>query len=130
MKNPEINIHHPVFDRAKHNADKNGAEIRKRILVPMYVTAHRLLHEECPAVPVPNQHALLRVARDFRPHRHDSPTSKISQLADLYSREAEHPRAHEIEAEVLMLSARALRLQIPYIEDGTPHEYRGMAVYL
>ena len=127
---PDINFHHPVFDRAKHNADKNGAEIRKRILVPMYVAAHRLLHAECPTVPVPNQHALRRVARDFNPHHKASPVSKINQLADLYLLEAEHPRTHEIESGVLQLAAKSIRLQIPYIEDGMPDEYKGKATYL
>lgn len=129
-RNPNINMHHSIHNRATWNSDRNGAEIRKRIITPLYVASHRLLHAECPPVPVPNQHALLRVARDFTPHPNAKPASKINRLADLFLDESEHERAHEIDSAVLQLAAKSLRLQIPYIEDGIPLEYKGRGTYL
>lgn len=114
----EKNVHHILFDRVSHEANKDNRSVRRSLgmLATMDVFAHRELHRQCPSVPVfgPNMASMVRVR--YRPH--GNPMIGMENYMRAVEEAAQHPRAHQIDKELASLVIMAVDIQRPFIRQG------------
>jgi hypothetical protein len=74
---------------------------------------HEQIHRECPAVPLLGFYALQRTLREFQPH--PSTLTSVDNLMFAIELSTKHPKAHQVEIDLAMLSVQALDLQRGYL---------------
>lgn len=114
------NVHHPLHPEKEWMLRPQAEVLRENITPRMDMEIHNELHDKTPAVPMLGFHALLKTAHEFQPY-HDT-MRDLDQLLFIIDRAIHHPRSHQIETELGMLTMRAIELQKPYIRKGLIHE--------
>lgn len=118
-KRPSHDGHHVLNYRREWTLRPQAETIRENpwLIAPIDREVHDELHRECPPVPLLGYHALLRVANDFRPRPGDH-LGSMDELIMSIDRAIQHPKTKPIEAELGMLTMRAVELQKPFIRQG------------
>ena len=123
MKVPKDD-HHLFHERVRWNQYEAGRAIRESTIVRgLGRAAHELLHTETAAVPVPGYHSLLRIAGQMESYYSD-PSDGIDAYCTAVELANKHPKIKDIEVEINNLSIRALRAQLPYIQELLPTNRR------
>lgn len=122
-----FDTHHLCHYRNEWNARPEGKALRQTMLAPdLYRGAHNLLHLMCPPVPVPNYQTLQYVLPRF--NFEQDIYGKIDQYSRLVTERTRHPKMKPIERDMCELSVEAVRMQIPFIREGTLNERRSIIV--
>lgn len=125
---PERDNHHTLHQRKVHEVYTVYQAIRENpsmIAHRLARTAHNLLHIETAPVPLLNYYTAMRVANRL-------PTDLdifdgIDEFSRLVEESNKHPKIKPIEIDQNELVIRALRAQIPYLEEGMPSNRRIIA---
>lgn len=122
-----FDAHHIAHHKAEWQSRPESKKVRNNLIVDgLYRGAHNLLHIECPPVPMPNYQTLQYVA----PRLHYGPDiyKRIDRYCDLVGERLHHPKMKPIERDICELSIEAVRMQIPFIQDGTTNPKRSIIV--
>jgi len=114
----EANRHHILHYGEYWNADRHNKKIRQSLgmIALMAVDAHNALHDACPAPPPLDVHMSQRVSGLFVPH--NNPLIAVDNFRFAVENALRHPRTHDIERQVAMLTIEAVTLQMPFLRDG------------
>lgn len=111
---------HHVLHHARDWLTRKPAEALREnewLIPPLDRDVHEDLHRAVPAVPLLGYHALVRTANDFTPHPGDYLRS-MDEFIKSVDRAIHHRLTKPLEAELGMLTMRAVELQKPFIKMG------------
>lgn len=114
----ETNIHHILFDRSNHEANKDNRQLRRSLglMVRLDVFSHRELHRECPSVPALGSYMAQSVRSRYIPH--GDPLRGMENYMFAVEEAAKNPKAHQIDRELGQLVIMAVDIQRPFIRQG------------
>jgi len=117
--------HHIVHHGKQYESGHDTKWIRRMggLIVPMVVEVHKDLHDNCPGIPLID----IFMARRVRSIMAKGPTRNPLEAIDTFSyaveQAMEHPRTYDSERLVGEAAIMAIRMQIPFIEEGMRGEY-------
>jgi hypothetical protein len=113
-----FNRHHILHYNEYWRADRNNCKLRQAVgmIALMGVEEHTALHNACPAPPPLDIHIAQRASGLYVPHT--NPLIAIDNFRFAVDKALRHPRAHDIERNVAMLTIEAVTLQLPFIREG------------
>lgn len=110
-------IHHLMFNRTAHESSRIAKNLRQHPSLQFMGerSVHEELHENCPAVPLLGNHALLIVQREFIPDKNK--LKSVDNLLKAIEISAHHPRTHVLEKSLAQLAIWSIEEQIPYLKE-------------
>lgn len=114
MHQQKVHEVYPVYQSIRNNPSMIAHGLAR--------TAHNLLHRETSPVPLLNYYTAMRVANRLPSGLYV--TDGIDEFSRLVEESNKHPKIKPIEIDQNELVIRALRAQIPYLEEGMPSNRR------
>lgn len=110
--------HHILFHKRLHEANKDNSELRTRsgLIVRLDVDAHDELHRHCPGVPPLDIYMARRVKSIIVPST--DPLEAVDNFCYAVEEASKSPKSHAIERGLGQLSIEAVRIQVPFIQEG------------
>lgn len=110
--------HHILHHRQEWELREDGKKLRDTLALRpvIFRGMHNEIHRDCPPIPLLGYHALAQVRKHFQPTFDTFET--IDRLCFAIEKAGWHERSHPIERDLGELAIEAIRLQIPYIQEG------------
>lgn len=114
----ETNRHHILHHNRFWCADRNNKRLRQSmgLIAALDGEVHTALHNACPAPPPLDVHVAQQTAHLYQPH--PNPLIGIDNFRYAVEQAIRHPRTHDIERQLGMLTIEAVTLQLPFIREG------------
>ncbi len=124
MVREKLDDHHVFHYKRYWEEYTPSAQIRRAVIAHrMSRSVHNLLHEECPAVPPLSYEVVSHIARDMDRHYED-PLQGIDDFCLAAEAAFEHPKIKRGEIMLGQLAIESVRMQIPFIIEGTENTRR------
>lgn len=111
--------HHTLFNRAaweSHEATKSLRNCRW-LIPPLEAEAERQIHANIAVVPLLDPVSAIHTRKNFRPVQGNFVES-MYRFITAVEQTIRHPKSSELQRVLGSLTAQAVELQIPYVQDG------------
>lgn len=110
--------HHVLFTRYLWTSSEELKKLRntKELIIPLYITQHKLLHREIEQVPIPDHHMIKRINAEFYPAKNDS-IKTINNLKESVEISLDNPYISDLALRLGHIIIDSLDAQIPFIEN-------------
>lgn len=118
----KLHDHHINHYRSQHEANKDNKWIRRYggLIVPMVLEVHDALHANCCGVPPLDIYMARRVKAMMIRGDTSNPLQAIDTFCAAVEEASAHPKTYPPEKMVGEAAIEAIRMQIPFILEGSP----------
>lgn len=111
--------HHTLFNRAAWESHEATKSLRNNrwLIPPLECQVERQIHADIAVVPLLDPVTAIHVRQDFQPVEGNFVASMYSYIRSVENA-IRHPKSSALQKTLGALSAQAVELQIPYVEEG------------
>lgn len=111
--------HHTLFNRAAWESHEATKSLRNNrwLIPPLESHVERQIHADIAVVPLLDPVTAIHVRRDFEPVEGNFIATMYSYIRSVETA-IKHPKSSALQKTLGALSAQAVELQIPYVEEG------------
>jgi len=111
--------HHTLFNRAAWDSHEATRDLRKNrwLIPPLHAENERAIHAEIAVVPLLDPVTALHVRNGFEPVEGNFVATMYSFI-DTVESVLKHPKSSTLQRTLGALTAQAVEMQIPYVQDG------------